>query len=55
MGFAQGEIPDYQAAAWAMAVVLNGMSLREISDLTLAMAYSGETIDLSSVVALGGG
>ncbi len=49
-GFCQGEIPDYQAAAWAMAVVLNGMSPREISDLTLAMAYSGETIDLSSVV-----
>ncbi len=35
-----------------MAVVLNGMSLREISDLTLAMAYSGEVIDLSSVVPL---
>jgi pyrimidine-nucleoside phosphorylase len=50
-GFAQGEIPDYQAAAWAMAVVLNGMCAREISDLTLAMAYSGETIDLSSVVS----
>jgi pyrimidine-nucleoside phosphorylase len=50
-GFVNGEIPDYQAAAWAMAVVLNGMSLREISDLTLAMAYSGETIDLSSVVS----
>ena len=50
-GFTNGEIPDYQAAAWAMAVVLNGMSLREISDLTLAMAYSGETIDLSSVVS----
>jgi len=33
-----------------MAVVLNGMSLREINDLTLAMAYSGELIDLSSVV-----
>jgi pyrimidine-nucleoside phosphorylase len=50
-GFCRGDIPDYQAAAWAMAVVLNGMSLREISDLTLAMAYSGETIDLSSVVS----
>ena len=48
-GFARGDIPDYQAAAWAMAVVLNGMCLREISDLTLAMAYSGEVIDLSSV------
>jgi pyrimidine-nucleoside phosphorylase len=51
-GFAHGDIPDYQAAAWAMAVVLNGMSLREISDLTLAMAFSGEVIDLSSVVPL---
>lgn len=49
-GFVLGEIPDYQASAWAMAVVLNGMSLREISDLTLAMAYSGETIDLTGVV-----
>ncbi len=48
-GFAHGDIPDYQAAAWAMAVVLNSMSLREISDLTLAMAFSGEVIDLSSV------
>lgn len=51
-GFTRGEIPDYQAAAWAMAVVLNGMSLREISDLTLAMAFSGETIDLSNVVKI---
>jgi pyrimidine-nucleoside phosphorylase len=50
-GFAHGDIPDYQAAAWAMAVVLNGMSMREIGDLTLAMAFSGETIDLSSVVS----
>ncbi len=50
-GFTHGDIPEYQAAAWAMAVVLNGMTLREISDLTLAMAYSGETIDLSSVVS----
>jgi len=51
-GFASGEIPDYQAAAWAMAVVLNGMSLQEITDLTLAMAYSGETIDLSKAVKI---
>jgi pyrimidine-nucleoside phosphorylase len=51
-GYAQGEIPDYQAAAWAMAVVLNGMSMREISDLTLAMAFSGEVLDLSGVVPI---
>jgi pyrimidine-nucleoside phosphorylase len=51
-GFAKGEIPDYQAAAWAMAVVLNGMSIQEISDLTLAMAFSGDVIDLSHVVPI---
>ena len=51
-GFASGEIPDYQAAAWAMAVVLNGMTQQEISDLTLAMAFSGETIDLGGVVSI---
>jgi len=51
-GFVRDEIPDYQASAWAMAVVLNGMNLQEISDLTLAMAYSGEVIDLTHVVPL---
>jgi len=51
-GFANGEIPDYQAAAWAMAIVLNGMNLQEISDLTLAMAYSGDLIDLTQDVPI---
>jgi pyrimidine-nucleoside phosphorylase len=50
--FAKGNIPDYQAAAWAMAVMLNDMSEREATDLTLAMAASGDTLDLSSVVPI---
>lgn len=51
-GFTKGEIPDYQAAAWAMAVLLRGMTDRETTDLTLAMADSGERMDLSSVVKI---
>lgn len=51
-GFASGEIPDYQASAWAMAVLFKGMNLREITDLTLAMAASGQMIDLSEVVPI---
>ena len=49
-GFTHGEIADYQASAWAMAVLLNGMNARETTDLTLAMAQSGEILDLSSIV-----
>ncbi|HIE24712.1 MAG TPA: thymidine phosphorylase [Anaerolineales bacterium] len=49
-GFAKGEIPDYQASAWAMAVLLNGMTVRETTDLTLAMAKTGDALDLSDVV-----
>ncbi len=48
--YSAGRAPDYQAAAWAMAVLLNGMTARETKDLTLAMANSGDTLDLSGVV-----
>ncbi|HFC09609.1 MAG TPA: thymidine phosphorylase [Chloroflexi bacterium] len=51
-GYTRGEIPDYQAAAWAMAVLLNGMTPRETTDLTLAMAHSGDVLDLSGVVSI---
>jgi pyrimidine-nucleoside phosphorylase len=49
MGFTNGEIPDYQASAWAMAVLLNGMTPRESTDLTIAMTASGDTLDLDGV------
>jgi pyrimidine-nucleoside phosphorylase len=51
-GFVSGEVPDYQASSFAMAVLLNGMTPRETTDLTLAMAASGDTLDLSDVVDL---
>jgi pyrimidine-nucleoside phosphorylase len=51
-GYTRGEIPDYQASALAMAIFLKGMNSRETTDLTLAMAHSGETLDLSGVVPL---
>lgn len=48
-GYSDGLIPDYQMSAWAMAVYYQGMSARETADLTMAMAASGDTIDLSSI------
>ncbi|WP_420594982.1 thymidine phosphorylase [Deinococcus sp.] len=48
-GYVRGEVPDYQISAWLMAVYLRGMTAREVADLTLVMADSGEQFDLSSL------
>jgi len=51
-GIVTGEIPDYQVSAWAMAVLLNGMTDQETTDLTLAIANSGEVLDLTHIVPI---
>ncbi len=48
-GYVQETIPDYQAAAWLMAICWRGMSRQETADLTLEMAQSGDNLDLSDV------
>ncbi len=48
-GFVAGSVPDYQMAAWAMAVFFQGMNPRETGDLTMAMVRSGDQINLGSI------
>ncbi|NIK77522.1 pyrimidine-nucleoside phosphorylase [Paenibacillus castaneae] len=48
-GYTRGDIPDYQLSAWAMAVFFRGMTPRETASLTLAMANSGDQVDLGPI------
>ena len=50
-GYTQNRIPDYQMAAWLMAVYWRGMDARETTDLTLAMMHSGEELRVRDTIS----
>lgn len=48
-GYTKGEIPDYQASALLMSIYFQGLSEKEITDLTEAMMLSGDVVDLREI------
>jgi pyrimidine-nucleoside phosphorylase len=48
-GMQDGSVPDYQLAAWLMAILWRSMSEREAIDLTMAMVHSGQILDLHTI------
>ncbi|HOP54760.1 MAG TPA: pyrimidine-nucleoside phosphorylase, partial [Bacillota bacterium] len=48
-GYVSGRIPDYQVAAFLMAVYFQGLNSEETADLTMAMARSGKVLDFNDL------